>query len=414
MNSQDFRSYKIGELFEVFSGLSKSRDQFGHGYPFVTFKDVFNNYFLPEQLKSLANTNDKERNSCSVKKGDVFLTRTSETQDELGMSSVALKDYENATFNGFTKRLRLKKDVKVDIDLKYLGYFLRSPMFRTQVSQHSSLTTRASLNSTSISSLEVYLPDIKKQQKIGQILKSLDEKIELNRQTNQTLEAIAQAIFKEWFVDFNFPGATGEMQDSELGKIPKGWKVGKLGDVYKTTSGGTPSRSKPEYYENGNIPWIKSKELDNSFITETEEKITEAAVKNSSARVLPKHSVLIAMYGATVGEIGITSMDATCNQAICAFIANANHPYTFIYQFLKNNKADIISRAVGSAQQNISQDLLKKIDVILPPTKLGRKYHELTNSMFETIENNLFKTKILTQLRDSLLPKLMKGEILKY
>jgi type I restriction enzyme, S subunit len=411
MSFDGWKEYKIAELYDVFSGLSKPREQFGFGYPFLTFKDVFNNYFLPEKLENLANTNEKEIRSCSIKKGDVFLTRTSETQNELGMSSVALKDYENATFNGFTKRLRFKKDVSIKIDLKYLGYFLRSPFFRNQISQHSSLTTRASLNSTSINSLKIYFPALSIQEKIGNILKCLDDKIEINRQTNQTLEAIAQAIFKEWFVDFNFPGATGEMQNSELGEIPKGWRVGKLGEVYKTTSGGTPSRSKSEYYENGNIPWIKSKELDNSFITETEEKITDAALKNSSAKLLPKHSVLIAMYGATVGEIGITSMEAACNQAICAFMSNDSYPYTFVYQFLKNNKADIISRAVGSAQQNISQDLLKKIEVVLPSIGLVKKYHHVTNSLFEIIENNLFETKTLTQLRDSLLPKLMKGEI---
>lgn len=295
------------------------------------------------------------------------------------------------------------------------------------IQQRNTGSTIPLINLSVVKSLPIALPPIDSQKKIVSVLSSLDEKIELNRQTNQTLESIAQALFKEWFVDFNFPGATGEseasatqknnnkprcqMQDSELGEIPKGWRVGKLGDVYKTTSGGTPSRNKPEYYETGTIPWVKSKELDNSFIIETEEKITNAALKNSSAKLLPKHSVLIAMYGATVGEIGIISMEATCNQAICAFLPNENYPYTFIYQFLKNNKADIISRAVGSAQQNISQDLLKKIDLVLPSIELMRKYHQVTNSLFETIENNLLQIKTLTQLRDSLLPKLMKGEI---
>ena len=411
MSFEEWKKYKIGELYNVFSGLSKSRDQFGFGHPFVTFKDVFQNYFLPQQLTHLANTTEKERNSCSVKKGDIFLTRTSETQHELGMSTVALKDYENATFNGFTKRLRLKKDVQVDIDLFYIGYYLRSPYFRSQIAQHSSLTTRASLNATAINSLELILPDINRQKQIGRILKSLDDKIELNRQTKQTLEAIAQAIFKEWFVDFNFPGATGEMQESELGEIPKVWTIKTLGEIYKTTSGGTPSRSRPEFYENGTIQWIKSKELNNSFIISTEEPITEEALKKSSAKLLPKHSVLIAMYGATVGEVGINSKEATCNQAICAFIANKNYPYTFIYQYLLNNKAAIVSRAVGSAQQNISQELLKKVKLVVPSVEIIKQYDKLANSLFEKIENNICEIQFLHQLRQSLLPKLMKGEI---
>ncbi|MFO0793049.1 MAG: restriction endonuclease subunit S [Candidatus Brocadiaceae bacterium] len=202
-----------------------------------------------------------------------------------------------------------------------------------------------------------------------------------------------------------------EMQDSELGPIPKGWRVGKLGEIYKTTSGGTPSRSKPEFYENGTIYWVKSKELNGSFITETEEKITQEALQKSSAKLLPAYSVLIAMYGATVGEFGIISMEATCNQAICAFLSCDEFPYTFIYHFLKNSKDEIISRAVGSAQQNISQDLLKQIDVILPPKELLKKFHKAVNPLFQVIENNIKQSDTLAAIRDALLPKLMNGEV---
>lgn len=304
-------------------------------------------------------------------------------------------------------RLQTNNDILPD----FLVHYLNNPNTRAFIRSLNSSSTMPFVSGSIIGSIKLNIPPLKIQNRIASILCSLDDKIELNRQMNQTLEAVAQALFKEWFVDFNFPGATGEMRDSELGEIPKGWKVGKLGQVYKTTSGGTPSRSKPEYYEGGTIPWIKSKELNNSFITETEEQITEGALKNSSAKILPKHSVLVAMYGATVGEIGITSMNATCNQAICAFLHNENYPYTFIYHFLKLNKADIISRAVGSAQQNISQDLLKKIDVLLPPRELLQRYHKVVGTLFQKVENSIFQIQTLTQLRDTLLPKLMKGEI---
>lgn len=259
--------------------------------------------------------------------------------------------------------------------------------------------------------LEINLPPLPTQRRIAAILSALDDKIELNRQTNATLEVIAQTIFKEWFVEFRFPGATSKMDKSELEMIPQGWRVGKLGEIYKTTSGGTPSRSNPEFYEDGMIYWVKSKELNNSFITETEEKITEDALRKSSAKLLPAYSVLIAMYGATVGEFGIISMEAACNQAICAFLPNDEFPFTFIYHFLKNSKDEIISRAVGSAQQNISQDLLKQIDIVLPPKVLLSQFHKVVNPVFQAIENNIKQIAILAQIRDSLLPKLMSGEI---
>lgn len=196
-----------------------------------------------------------------------------------------------------------------------------------------------------------------------------------------------------------------------MGPIPKGWRVGKLGEVYKTTSGGTPSRSNPAFYENGTIYWVKSKELNGSFIIETEESITKEALQKSSAKPLPAYSVLIAMYGATVGEFGIISMEATCNQAICAFLPGDEFPYTFIYHFLKNNKDVIISRAVGSAQQNISQDLLKQIDMVLPPNELLKYFHKEVSPLFQAIENNIRKSTTLAVIRDALLPKLMNGEI---
>jgi type I restriction enzyme S subunit len=120
---QNWKTYKFSELFDIASGLSKSRDQFGHGSPFVTFKDVFYNYFLPEELGDLANTNTKEQERGSIKKGDILLTRTSETLHELGMSSVALKDYPNSTFNGFCKRLRPIKEAEVKIDPLFIGYY---------------------------------------------------------------------------------------------------------------------------------------------------------------------------------------------------------------------------------------------------------------------------------------------------
>ena len=299
------------------------------------------------------------------------------------------------------------KPITDRLDLKFAYYQLLTQDI-------NSMDSGSAIPSTSredFYNLQLKLPPLETQRRIAAILSALDEKIELNRQTNRTLETIAQVLFKEWFVDFNFPGATGEMQVSELGPIPKGWNIHSLGDVCKTTSGGTPSRNNLAFYDNGTIPWIKSKELNNSFIITTEEKITEQALQKSSAKLLPKHSVLIAMYGATVGKIGITSMDAACNQAICALLPTIDYPYSFFYQFLNNNRDEIISRAVGSAQQNISQELLKKILLVLPPANLVKQYHKIVHKLFLAIENNINENAILSVSRDELLPNLLNGNI---
>jgi type I restriction enzyme S subunit len=197
----NWRKESLTEHYDVRSGLSKPAKDFGSGFPFLSFKNVFYNYFTPTELTELVQSSDKERLGCSVKRGDVFLTRTSETMNELGMSCVALKDYEHATFNGFCKRLRPKKDT--ELVPEYVGYYLRSPQFRNEMLAFSTMSTRASLNNEMISRLEISFPEPKVQETIAHILRTLDNKIELNRQTNQTLEQMAQALFKSWFVDFD-------------------------------------------------------------------------------------------------------------------------------------------------------------------------------------------------------------------
>lgn len=197
----NWKTTKLLDHYDIRSGLSKPAKDFGSGYPFLTFKDIFYNYFTPDELGDLVQSNDKERENCSVKRGDVFLTRTSETMHELGMSCVALQDYENATFNGFCKRLRPHNNS--ELAPEYVGYYLRSSKFRQSMLAFSTMSTRASLNNEMIGRLEISYPSKNEQIEIARVLKNLDNKIALNRQINQTLEQMAQALFKSWFVDFD-------------------------------------------------------------------------------------------------------------------------------------------------------------------------------------------------------------------
>ena len=187
----EWKKVKLGELYEVHNGLSKGRQFFGTGFPFLTFSNVFNNWFLPDQLESLVQTTDKEREVCSIKAGDVFITRTSETMDELGMSSVALKDYPNATYNGFTKRLRPKTD---RVFPRYMGYYLRAPKFRGQFMAFSSMTTRASLANNDLLNMEVELPPMDIQKNIASIHSRYDSMIENNQNQINLIEEDAQRL----------------------------------------------------------------------------------------------------------------------------------------------------------------------------------------------------------------------------
>ena len=164
-------------------------------------------------------------------------------------------------------------------------------------------------------------PDIEMQKKIASVLSACDNLIEVNNKRIKVLEQIAENLYKEWFVRFRFPGH--EKADFENG-IPKGWRRGRISEFYTTSSGGTPSRELDEYYVDGTIPWIKTGELQDCLLIDTEERITEVAVKKSSAKFFPKDSVLMAMYGVNIGMLAYSTMDATCNQACCVFRDKGN------------------------------------------------------------------------------------------
>lgn len=241
-----------------------------------------------------------------------------------------------------------------------------------------------------IGDFPISLPPLDEQKRIVSILSSLDDKIDLLNRENATLEAMAETLFRQWFIE----------------EAKEDWEDVPLGDVIKTTSGGTPSRKHTEYYNNGTINWVKSKELQGTFISSTEELITENAISNSSAKMLPMKSVLIAMYGATVGEYGILSKPMTCNQAVCALIPNDNYPYTYLFVWAALMKEDFINLASGAAQQNISQDLIKQ-QMVSSDIILINLYDEQVRAYFEKMECNQKQIILLSKQRDILLPKLM-------
>ena len=175
----NLNKYKFSDLYSMSSGISSKPEQAGHGSPFLSFTTVFNNYFLPKELTDLMDSNDSDKETYSIKCGDIFLTRTSETLDELGMSSVALKDYNDATYSGFLKRLRPVKNGITDE--KYMGFYLRSNYFRKCMNNNATMTLRASLNEDIFSYLHLYLPDIETQKSFGEFLYLLDYKMVLGQ-----------------------------------------------------------------------------------------------------------------------------------------------------------------------------------------------------------------------------------------
>lgn len=257
------------------------------------------------------------------------------------------------------------------------------------------------------------IPHPDKQKEIVKEYNSIVNRIALNNQLIKKLEETAQAIYKQWFVDFEFPNENGqpyksnggEMVESELGEIPKGWENITVKDFcVDMKSGGTPSRINSEYWNSNDVPWLKTGEIKNNIILSTEEYTSNEGLKNSSAKLLPKDTVLMSMYGVNAGEIGILKFEASTNQACCGMICkNAIHS-AYLYYHLLHNQKFIASQAIGGAQENLSKDYVEKIPVLKPS-----KYLLERNDFKIIIDNKEKMTKailLLNELSNLLLSKL--------
>lgn len=304
---------------------------------------------------------------------------------------------------------------------KYLFAVLRSSVFQTQIMNYHVGTMIPHFKKGDLDKLLIPVPDMEIQEYIGNLYYTFSYKIEINNQINKTLENMAQAIFKHWFVDFEFPNeegepyksSGGEMVESMLGMIPEGWKVGALNDIGEIIGGGTPSKSKEHYFAENGIPWITPKDLSNNknkFIDKGALDISEEGLKNSSAKLMPEGTVLFSSR-APIGYIAIAKNPLTTNQGFRSIIPKKLYGTEFVYQLLVSNLEMIESRASGSTFKEISGGELKKIEVVLPEAKVINNFNHIVTNMSKLIAINEDSNRELINIRDSLLPKLMSGEI---
>ena len=276
------------------------------------------------------------------------------------------------------------------------------------------------------------LPSIEEQRDIVAILGTLDDKIELNRRMNETLEAITRALFKSWFVDFDPARAKAEGRDpglaqpladlfpesfehSELGEIPKGWSIGKVEDLCDAIySGGTPSTQNPEYWS-GDIPWLSSGETREKFITDTEKRITAAGVSNSSTRPASALSTVIASAGQgnTRGQTSLLAIDSYINQSVVVLKANprASSPYHLFFDLERRYEEFRRVSDGHSSRGSLTTKLLAGLDAILPPSPILEQFDNAIAPAVALAICNLHESRTLAGLRDALLPKLMSGDL---
>ena len=401
----EWKNYKLSEIGEIVGGATPSTkisEYYDGDIPWISPKDLSN---FEGKYISCGSKNITELgfNSCSCKilpKGSVLFS----SRAPIGYIAIAKNSL--CTNQGF-KSVIPNRSI---IDSEFLYYTL---VFNKEyIKNQGSGTTFMEVSGKTMGNIEVSIPvNLSDQRKIAGILSALDSKIENNNKINANLESQAQALFKSWFVDFT-PFKDQPFVDSELGPIPQGWKVGKLGDIGEIVGGSTPSKSKPEYYTTHGIAWLTPKDLSTSkakFTSRGEIDITDEGYNSTSTKLMPRGSVLFSSR-APIGYLTIAKNEICTNQGFKSLVPNGAGT-GFIYYTLRHLTPQIENRATGSTFKEASATLMRSVETIVPPTSILNKFEELLRPILQFQEKKEEENQRLAALRDTLLPKLMSGEI---
>ena len=390
-----WKKVRLGEVYNISSWLWKWRKYFWKWFPFLSYKTIFNNFFVPEKLEDLVDTTLEEQEKFSIRRWDVFLTRTSEVIDEVWMSCVALKDYPTATFNWFSKRLRPKKGI--DILPEYIAYFFRSDYFRNQVSNVCSIITRASLNNEILNSLSILLPPLPVQRKVASILSAYDELIENNNKRIKILESMGKAIFDDMMKQAE---EKGELEEVELKKI-----VDLLwGFAFKSK----------EYDPNWEYKVVTIKNVwDGEFITSPINKISYIPEKMKEHCKLKNWDILLSLTWNVWRVCMVYGENYLLNQRVAKLSPKKDNLYSFVYTLFRSDsmKNAMNSLANWVAQQNLSPVQLSEKTIKIPPQQTLKNFNNQVKPILDEILNLQLQNQNLKQTRDLLIPQLVSGKL---
>lgn len=397
--------FSINDICEIKSGkripLGFDFVDYKTPHPYIRARDIKNGNINTDDFIFLEENTYNKIKKYIINENDIAITIVGASIGDVGFAQKNVDGF-NLTENAV--RLTHFND---NASSKYVYYLLIQKQYKELMQTIAGGAAQPKLGIYKIQKIKVCLPSLHDQEKIASILSAYDNLIENNNKRIKILEQMAENLYKEWFVRFHFPGH--ETTPFENG-IPKGWNYKRIYELYNTTSGGTPSRTNNSYYDNGNIPWVKTGELLDSLITDTEEFITEEGLKNSSAKMIEPGSLLCSMY-AGVGKLGINIIPMTCSQATCVFTPKTDISIWYLFFWLKRNKEYLESISFGAAQQNISQDIIKKITVLFPTESVASVFDEKIKPIYQKIQNLMQQNANLIKQRDLLLPRLMSGKL---
>jgi type I restriction enzyme, S subunit len=402
---------RIGDLpIKIIDGdrsakYPKTSEYVNMGVPFLNTTNIENHTLRLEDVNYITEEKFNSITKGQVKKNDIVIT----TRGSVGDAALFdHKIHDRALINA--QMLILRADNKI-INQGYLFNYIRSYWFRAYASNFSTGSAQPQLPIRDLKFIPIKYPDITSQEMIASVLLNVDRLIEINKQKIGNLEQLAQLLYREWFVEFRFPGYEKcKFVNSELGKIPERWDVQRIGDSFTVVLGGTPSRANEEYWKDGTVPWINSGEVNNLRIIRASELITELALDRSSAKLMPKRTTLLAITGATLGQVSLTEIELCANQSVIGICDKSQLYSEFIYLSMMHNIKEIILAAGGGAQQHINKDIVCDYQIVFPDDII-QNFKIVIEPIFNLIGSLITKNDCLVSMRDLLLPKLMSGEI---
>jgi len=420
----EWREVALGELVDLFDGPHATPPKTERGPVFLGISNLANGRLNLAETEHLSESDFvRWTRRVEPQPGDVVFSY----ETRLGEAASIPRDLRCC----LGRRMGLLRPRPGAIDNRFLLYAYLGPQFQDVLRSravHGSTVDRIPLEQMPGFPIRVPI-DLSEQRAIAHILGTLDDKIELNRRMSETLEAMARALFKSWFVDFDPVRAKAEgrdpglpqpladlfpdsFEDSELGEIPKGWEVRPFADTVDIIGGGTPKTSVADYW-NGDIPWfsiVDAPTPSEVWVVDTKKKITREAIENSAARVLPVGTTIISARG-TVGRVALVGVPMAMNQSCYGLRGRTGAHGFFNYFSIRELVARLQQHAHGSVFDTITRDTLAGVSVVVPPARLVDNFENRVGPSLDRVRAGLMESRTLAQLRDALLPKLISGEL---
>lgn len=406
---EDWKEYKISDICNIKHGFAFK------GQYFTDSKQIYicttpGNFALKGgfKLDKPKYYNGPIPADYILHKDDLIVTMTdlSKEGDTLGYSALVPQDSKHIFLHN--QRIGLIENINPKIDKHFLYWTMRTYKYQRYIVNHCSGSTVKHTSPNNIGSYIFKAPLLEKQKDIASILDNIEKKIELNRRINRNLEQQTQALFKAWFVDFE-PFKNGKFVDSELGKIPEEWKIAHFTDIVKVSGGGTPKTNNPLFW-NGSIPFFTPKDAsDNVFTYETEKHITDLGVSNCNSPIYPAYTVFITARG-TIGKIRMAGKPMAMNQSCYALLTTKEKLEPYVYLLSLRLVNIIRKKANGAVFEAITTKDFEE-NIVIPPNEILTSFIQLVNPLFFQIHHNGLENQNLIILRDTLLPKLMSGEL---